>query len=87
VFNLIFKSGDLGSEPVSINFKVTDCPGEYIGFDLSYNSDTFSTSKSAFKLARAWVFVPGTPGMVPRARSWSLYSVKEAMINQEYTQI
>jgi hypothetical protein len=38
VINLVFKSGDLGGELVSRDFQVTDCPGEYIGFDLSYDS-------------------------------------------------
>jgi hypothetical protein len=67
VFNLIFKSGDLGSEPVSKVFQVTNCSGEYIDFDLSCD-----LTKSSFKLARAWVLEPGASGMTPRARSWSL---------------
>jgi hypothetical protein len=38
LLNLALKSGDLGGKPVTINFQVTDCLGEYVGFNLSGNS-------------------------------------------------
>jgi hypothetical protein len=34
LLNLVFKSEDLGGKPVGRNFQVTNCPGEYVGFNL-----------------------------------------------------
>jgi hypothetical protein len=38
VFNLVFKSGDLGGKPVSGYFQVSDCPREHVSFKLGSNS-------------------------------------------------
>jgi hypothetical protein len=38
VLNLLFKSGDLGGKPISRNFKVMNCTGEYVSFNLSCDS-------------------------------------------------
>jgi hypothetical protein len=38
VFNLVFKGGDLCSEPASSDLQVFDCLSQHVDFDLTSNS-------------------------------------------------
>jgi hypothetical protein len=69
VFNLIFKSGDLGGEPVCENLQVFDCLTQYINFNLAVSQAAFSSSRLAFKSAKVLAVESRSPGMMARAIS------------------
>jgi hypothetical protein len=54
VLNLVFKSGDLGGKPVGRNFQVVDCPGEYVGFNLSCDSGDLLLIQIYFQVGKSF---------------------------------
>jgi hypothetical protein len=69
VFNFVYKSGDLGGEPVSGDLQVLDYSGKYIDFNLSCESGILSSSRSTFRFAKVVDAESGALGIMPRVIS------------------